>query len=40
MVRRTEAGTAGGHVKNFGLDSKSSGKPLKLENNVIFIALH
>lgn len=38
MVERVEAGT-GGHVKNFGLDPQSSGRPLKLENNVIFIVL-
>lgn len=38
MVERTEAGTAG-RVKNFGLDPQSSGRPLKLGNNVIFIIL-
>lgn len=30
----------GGTLKNFGLDPKSSGKPLRLGNNAVFMALH
>lgn len=30
----------GGTLKNFGLDPKNSGKPLRLGNNAVFMALH